>query len=209
MPKRTGNYDAWMIGELTDPQLAASYINAAISEDPDMLKVALGNVAKAHRMKNVAEEVGMARESLYTSLSEDGNPTLTNLNGILRAVGLKLAVIPDSAKSSVQEPQSGAAVDNQPIQDSASDAIKALQIASTIIVENFNAENFNAVNASAGIKNISFDGQVGIGILLPNLNNLRSPKIPYTPKKEVPVMPLTPEKTYLRQIGSPATIGAQ
>jgi hypothetical protein len=47
MPKRTGDFDAWMLGELSDPVLASSYINAAISDDPDALKVALGNVAKA------------------------------------------------------------------------------------------------------------------------------------------------------------------
>ena len=125
MPKRTGDFDAWMLGELTDPILAASYINAAISEDPNTLKVALGNVAKAHRMKNVAEEVGMARESLYRSLSEAGNPTLTNLNGILKAVGLKIAVIPQSEKLNVQEAPSAGTVDNKPVQHSVKDAIKA------------------------------------------------------------------------------------
>ncbi len=93
MPKRTGDYDSWMLGELTDPRLAASYINAAMSEDPSLLKVALGNVAKAHSMKKIAKEVGVARESLYTSLSECGNPTLSNLIAILKAVGLAMEVV--------------------------------------------------------------------------------------------------------------------
>ena len=99
MPKRTGDYDSGMLGELTDPHLAASYINAAITEDPSMLKVALGNVAKAHRMKKVAKEVGVARESLYTSLSESGNPTLNNLLAILKAVGLGIVVVASPAGS--------------------------------------------------------------------------------------------------------------
>lgn len=103
MPKRTGDFDAWMLGELTDPQLAASYINAAISEDPNTLKVALGNVAKAYSMRKVAMVAGLARESLYTTLSEAGNPTLSNLNGILKAVGLKIAVVPDSEESDIRE----------------------------------------------------------------------------------------------------------
>lgn len=133
MPKRTGDYDAWMIGELTDPQLAASYVNAAISEDPDMLKVALGNVAKAHRMKVVAEEAGIARESLYTSYSEVGNPTLSNLNAVLKAVGLKIAVVPCSEESSVQEaPPEIAVEDRLGIDSSASKAIKGLTKAGNI-----------------------------------------------------------------------------
>jgi probable addiction module antidote protein len=117
MPKRTGDFDAWLLNELTDPQLAAEYVNAAIREDPDLLPVVLREVAKAHTMKKVAEEAGVARESLYTSLSEVGNPTLTNLNGILKAVGLKIEVVPDSEKSSVQEPSPGIAVVDNPPKD--------------------------------------------------------------------------------------------
>ena len=98
MPKRTGDFDTWRLAQLTDPQLAASYINAAISEDPNTLKTALRNVAKAHTMKKVAKEAGVARESLYTRLSEAGNPTLANLNGVLKAVGLKFKIVPNSEK---------------------------------------------------------------------------------------------------------------
>jgi len=106
MPKRTGDYDAWLLEELADPRIAASYVNGAICEDPDMLKVALRNVAKAYTMKRVAEEAGVARESLYTILSESGNPTLTNLNAVLKAVGLRIAVVPDSEGSIAQTQRS-------------------------------------------------------------------------------------------------------
>ena len=105
MPKRTGDYDSWMLGELTDPRLAASYINAAMSEDPSMLKVALGNVAKAHSMKKVAKRVGVARESLYTSLSKSGNPTLSNLFAILRAVGLAIQVVATAPETEDNRPK--------------------------------------------------------------------------------------------------------
>jgi len=117
MPKRTGDFDAWMLRKLTDPRIAASYINAAMAEDRNALKIALGNVAKAHTMKKVAEEAGVARESLYTSLSEVGNPTLTSLNGILKAVGLKIEVVPDLEKSGVNEPSPGTAVAENPAKD--------------------------------------------------------------------------------------------
>jgi probable addiction module antidote protein len=104
MPKRTGDFDAWLLKELTDPELAADYINAAIREDPDLLPVVLREVAKAHTMKRVAEDAGIARESLYSSLSEAGNPTLASLNGILKAVRLRIEVVPDSEESSVETP---------------------------------------------------------------------------------------------------------
>lgn len=102
MPKRTGDFDAWLLNELTDPQLAASYVNAAICEDPDLLPAVLREVAKAYTMKKVAKDAGVARESLYTILSECGNPTLTNLTAVLKAVRLRIAVIPDSEESILQ-----------------------------------------------------------------------------------------------------------
>jgi len=102
MPKRTSDYDTWLLNELTDARAAASYVNAAISESPDLLPAVLRDVAKAHRMARVAEEAGIARESLYTGLSESGNPTLNNLNAVLKAVGLRIAVVPDSEEFTVE-----------------------------------------------------------------------------------------------------------
>jgi probable addiction module antidote protein len=99
MPKRTGEYDRWMVGQLTDPRLAASYINAAMAEDASMLKVALRNVAKAHTMKKVAKKAGVARERLYASLSATGNPTLANLIAILNAVGLAVQVVANTPEA--------------------------------------------------------------------------------------------------------------
>jgi probable addiction module antidote protein len=45
-------------------------------------------------MAKVADTAGVARESVYRMLSGEGNPTYANLTGILRAVGLKLAIEP-------------------------------------------------------------------------------------------------------------------
>jgi probable addiction module antidote protein len=95
MPKRTGDFDDWLLHELTDPEIAASYINTALSEDPDLLPVVLREVARAYTMKKVAKEAGVARESLYTILSASGNPTLNSLSAVLKAVKLKIAVVPD------------------------------------------------------------------------------------------------------------------
>lgn len=164
MPKRTGDFDAWMLGELTDPQLAASYVNAAISEDPNTLKVALRNVAKAYTMKKVAEEVGVARESLYTSLSEAGNPTLANLNGILKAVGLKIAVTPDSEKSNKQEPTPVLVVaDRLPIDSGERKAIDGLTRAAKISVTIPRIDRFLGGEPQPGIGYTSFKTQAGLG----------------------------------------------
>lgn len=106
MPKRTSDYDSWLLAELTDPGAAASYLNAAISESPDMLPAALGNVAKAHTMAKVAEEAGVTRESLYNTLSEVGNPRFHNLIAVLKALGLRIIILPQSQESSLQQPPS-------------------------------------------------------------------------------------------------------
>ena len=100
MPKRTGDFDEWLLHQLMDPEIAAGYINTAMADDPDLLPLVLREVARAHTMKKVAKDAGVARESLYTILSASGNPTLSNLTAVLKAVKLKIAVVPDSADSS-------------------------------------------------------------------------------------------------------------
>jgi probable addiction module antidote protein len=52
---------------------------------------ALGVIAKARGMTAVAREAGVTREGLYRALSEDGDPRLTTLLGVVRALGLKLS----------------------------------------------------------------------------------------------------------------------
>jgi probable addiction module antidote protein len=99
MPKRTRDYDAWLFQQLTDPNVAANYINAAIEDSTEMLLVALRNVAEAHKMAKVAEKAGVAREALYKALSEDGNPRLETLRGVLKAVRLRIAVVADEPVS--------------------------------------------------------------------------------------------------------------
>jgi len=100
MPKRTGDFDEWVLQQLTDPEIAASYINTAMSDDPELLPVVLREVARAYTMKKVAQKAGVARESLYTILSSSGNPTLSNLIAVLKAVRLKISVVPDAPDSS-------------------------------------------------------------------------------------------------------------
>ena len=92
MPKRTRDYRGWLRKQLTDPAAAANYINAAIEDSPDMLLVAVRNVAEAQKMAKVASRAGVNRETLYRTLSDEGNPTLDTLSSVLDALGLEIAV---------------------------------------------------------------------------------------------------------------------
>ena len=80
---------------LKTPEQRAAFINEAVAEnDPAFLKVALGCVAKAVGMSEVAERSGLNRENLYRAFSDGGNPTLDTLIATLGGMGLKLEVAP-------------------------------------------------------------------------------------------------------------------
>lgn len=87
---------------LTDPETIAAYLELAMEDpDPRMLMMALRNVAEARGVKEVAEETGLNRQTLYRTLSEKGNPTLQTLSALLRSLGLRLTVKPEKGIISV------------------------------------------------------------------------------------------------------------
>ncbi len=68
-------------------------INSALAKgDAASLVHTLGNIAKARGMSQVAKDTGLARESLYRSLSVDGNPEFTTVLKVLLSMGLRLKV---------------------------------------------------------------------------------------------------------------------
>jgi len=74
---------------------AVEYLMACTEEggdDPAFLAHALGVVARARNMSAIARDVGMSRSGLYKALDTDGNPTLATVVGVLKALGLRLAV---------------------------------------------------------------------------------------------------------------------
>jgi probable addiction module antidote protein len=76
---------------LGSPEAQAELLNDALaSGDPAYVAQALGVVARARGMTDVAREAGVTREALYKSLSEDGDPRLTTLMGVMRALGVTL-----------------------------------------------------------------------------------------------------------------------
>ncbi|MRR50711.1 MAG: putative addiction module antidote protein [Rhodocyclaceae bacterium] len=71
----------------------ALYLDAMIEEsqgDPRMIAVALGDIAKARGMTQIAKETGLARENLYKALSADGNPEFSTVMKVITALGIKL-----------------------------------------------------------------------------------------------------------------------
>ena len=90
MPKRTTDFREELLADLTDPQEAVHYLNAAIEDSDQMALVALRDIAEARQMARVAEEAGVAREALYRMLRMTGNPTYSNFMGILSALGLRI-----------------------------------------------------------------------------------------------------------------------
>ncbi|MCK9201213.1 MAG: putative addiction module antidote protein [Gallionella sp.] len=84
-----------------DRELAVEYLKAAMEslDDPDNRAaglLALRTVAEAYGgLGAVAAEAGISRESLYRTLSANGNPTLKTLLAVLKAVGMKLSVEQD------------------------------------------------------------------------------------------------------------------
>lgn len=76
---------------LDTPEAIAAYIAAALEDgDPAVVAAALGDVARAKGMTAIAREAGVSREALYRALREDGDPKLSTLLGVAKALGLKL-----------------------------------------------------------------------------------------------------------------------
>jgi probable addiction module antidote protein len=71
----------------------AHYLEAVFEDgDPALVAAALGDVARAKGMSQIAQAAGLGRESLYKALSRDGNPEFATVLKVMRALGLKLKV---------------------------------------------------------------------------------------------------------------------
>jgi len=86
---RTTHYDGAAL--LKTPQDIAAYLEAAMEDgDSRVIAAALGNIARAKGMSELAREAGLGRESLYKALSPDGNPEFSTILKVVRALGLRL-----------------------------------------------------------------------------------------------------------------------
>ena len=82
---------------LRTPEEMAAYLDAWLEEAPDDVSGiarALGDIARAKGMSQVAKEAGLSRESLYRALSEGGNPSFSTVLKVARALGVRLHAQP-------------------------------------------------------------------------------------------------------------------
>jgi DNA-binding phage protein len=85
MPQRTSDHHEWLLKELADPAIATGYLNAALSESPEMFAIALRNVAASYR-------TGTSSAALYQTLTEEDTPRLQTVHAVLKAIGLKIHI---------------------------------------------------------------------------------------------------------------------
>ena len=89
MSKALSKFDA--AATLRDSEAIAEYMAAAFeTQDPSYISHALGVVARAKGMSEIARDSGLSREHLYRSFSEDGNPTLKSILAVMDALGVQL-----------------------------------------------------------------------------------------------------------------------
>ncbi len=74
----------------TDEDMAA-YLEVALEDgDPALVSAALGDIARAKGMTDIARDTGLRRESLYKALSPGGNPEFSTILKVVKALGLRL-----------------------------------------------------------------------------------------------------------------------
>ncbi|WOS62175.1 addiction module antidote protein [Sinorhizobium fredii] len=81
---------------LDSEEMNFAYINAALEDgDPALFAAALGDVARARGMTQIARLAGVSRESLYRALSTEGHPEFATVIKVLKALNLKFTVSAD------------------------------------------------------------------------------------------------------------------
>ena len=114
MPKTvTTRYD--VAEHLRTPEEMAAYLEAALEQargDAAFIARALGDIARARGMSQVARDAGLSRESLYRALSGERSPSLDTILRVIEALGLKLQARPSMAV--VAKEQEGTAPPSRP-----------------------------------------------------------------------------------------------
>ena len=88
-----------------DPKQILEHLNAMLGapKEPELFLLGLRQVATALGMTQISNTTGLGRESLYKTLSEEGNPTIKTLLLLLDAMGLQLAVIRKTEETEEQQ----------------------------------------------------------------------------------------------------------
>ena len=93
----TTTYSPLDVADYLDHEVVIAEYLAATLEDPnpDVFLTALGDVAKARGMAQIASAAGLGRESLYKALSSGAHPRYETVSSVLRALGVKFTIVPD------------------------------------------------------------------------------------------------------------------
>jgi probable addiction module antidote protein len=95
---RTTNWD--VTEHLKTDEDRAAYLEAVLEDaDPALIATALGDLAKAAGMSQIARKTGLSRESLYKTHSPEGNPGFATILKVMKALHLELHVTPRSGAS--------------------------------------------------------------------------------------------------------------
>lgn len=89
--EKFSRYD--VVDYLRSEEDIAGYLEACMEEagdDAAYIAAALGDIARARGMAQMAKDTGISREGLYKALSPDGNPSLATVLKVVKALGLKL-----------------------------------------------------------------------------------------------------------------------
>lgn len=82
-----------VVDHLQSEEEMALYLEACFEEDPgdgSLIRAALGDLARARGMAQLARDTGLTREGLYKALSHDGNPEFSTVVKVIHALGLRL-----------------------------------------------------------------------------------------------------------------------
>ncbi len=82
-----------IVDHLGSEEDMALYLEACFEEDPgdgSLVRAALGDIARAHGMAQLARDTGLSREGLYKALSKDGNPEFSTVVKVIHALGMRL-----------------------------------------------------------------------------------------------------------------------
>ena len=91
MAVKTSRFDS--AAYLDSDEAIGAYLEEALeTDDPAFITQALGTVARARGMSQIAKETGLSRESLYKALSAEGNPEFSTVIRVMQALGLRFSV---------------------------------------------------------------------------------------------------------------------
>ena len=101
-------YSRWDAAKyIRNEEEARLYLEACADEDPgdgSLIRVALGDIARAQNMSSLARKLGMTRQGLFKALSQEGNPTFATVMRVTRALGMELRITIGADPVDAQQP---------------------------------------------------------------------------------------------------------